>query len=185
MKNILYILVLLLCCNFSLHSQSYLGGEIGFNNYKSSNQNFIIGGVKFEKRTATEKVSIYIAELFESSTRYNNRNISYLKTVIGLDINLGNKIYGIFGTGIAPKVLIKNNDYTENPNKLVLDCKFNTGLGYRISNQFHLSFTWQYHINLTPYATEDIANHFGGSSTSKRFDNNAFLQLNIAFKLKK
>lgn len=187
MKNYIILLYLLLICSIG-YSQNYLGAQVGYfqYQYKSYSQDisFIQSGIRFEKKFAN-KGAISIEELVEKSTItfYSKKSATYLKTVISLDLNIGNKMYWLLGVGVAPKLLIQNIDYESDPKLFVLDGKLNMGIGYHLSSKFFTSLSCQYHFNITPYNIYNYPDHFGGSTPYSEYEQHFFLQLNLNYRI--
>lgn len=183
MKKYCIILVLLAFSSVSF-SQTYFGGEIGYYQSKEFIKGtYILSGIRFEKKFP-DKAAISIEELvekFSQNSSYYDRSATYLKTVIGFDLNIGNKIYLLLGVGVAPKILIQNKDYASNPKSFILDGKLNIGIGYHLSPKLFTSLSCQYHFNITPYNIYNWPDHFGGSTPYKEYNKQLFLQLNINY----
>lgn len=149
-------------------------------------------GLRYEIKNLSknhEELNVWLEENYESIWIADNK-LNYFKTGLGFDLNLGNKLYYVIGTGLVVKILtensnFKNNNYGNNQlKKGVFSAKVNTGLGYKIFNRFFTTLLVQYNRDISPTYSSDLPQQFG-TKNEYVYSQYILIQLNISFLITK
>ncbi|MCP4164192.1 MAG: hypothetical protein GY760_29375 [Deltaproteobacteria bacterium] len=167
---------------------------MGYFKYPSSK--FITTGLRYEIKNPCkdcDELTLRFEESYERIWEEENipedNTLEYLKTGLGVDLNFGKKFYYVIGGGLTTKISLRtSNYYGDDVRKIVLGGKFNTGLGYIVSNRLLVSLLGQYHWDITASTIDEtLISHPPLSTTNIEYIKGRyiFIQLNLSYLIKK
>ncbi|MCC7331950.1 MAG: hypothetical protein IT232_05005 [Flavobacteriales bacterium] len=189
MKKNKIFCTLFILLNLNSFAQHFIGANVGYFEYsgKYDNKCKIIGlRYQIENPCDTcEKLNVWMASRYE--ILYDKNKMSnYLRTGLGFDLHIGRKLFYVNGGGLAGKLLVKDSNYNDYEfKKIVFSSNINTGVGYKFSNLFFVTFLAQYYIDISPTYLERIPNKLvGNSGTENVFGKYYFFQINLNYLIK-